>query len=192
MSRPPSLVELVALTRLTLSAPRTGAAVVLREETGREGAWLLFAIALVLSIFGVELEFLALGVRNVALVYVAATQAGASLILLGAIHHVGRAFGGSGDFDGALKIVAWINFVFLFVQAVRIVVLLVLPPAEDVFMMLSFALFLWLLVNFTAELHGFRSLGRVFLGVILAAVGLIAVFNLLGSLFGISVMPAGA
>ena len=81
---------------------------------------------------------------------------------------------------------AWIEGVLVLLQAVQMVLLLLAPPLAEALGLIGIALFLWLLTNFVAELHGFRSAAKVFftiLGTVLA-LSFAAAFVMLGTIGG--------
>lgn len=82
-------------------------------------------------------------------------------------HRVGRAFGGHGSFADALLVVVWLQLPLLALQVLQLAATLIVPPLAGIIGLGGFALFLWLMTAFVAELHGFRSRGRVFLGLVL-------------------------
>ncbi|MEM9320853.1 MAG: Yip1 family protein [Pseudomonadota bacterium] len=194
MTRLPSWGDLMALMRITLNDPRDGAARILGDMPPREAQWLLFALVVVLTVFAGELATLLLVGSAASVINLAALQAGVFLLMALAMYYVGRMFGGVGAFDGALMLVAWLQFIFIFVQIAQVLLLVMLPLAGFLIVLFSVLLFLWLVVNFTAELHGFQSLGWVLLGtiavMIVAGIGVIAISNA----FGVEVMsnPAAA
>lgn len=85
------------------------------------------------------------------------------------IHRVGRAFGGRGSFADSLLVVVWLQVLMLVVQALQLVTGILLPPLGGLIGLASFVLFLWLMTCFVAELHGFASRGKVFLGMVVTA-----------------------
>ena len=91
------------------------------------------------------------------------------------VHRVGRAFGGRGSLADALLVVVWLQIIMLGFQTLQLVVSPVLPPLAGVIGLVSFVVYFWLMSWFIAELHGFASRGRVFLGIILTglAAGLV-------------------
>jgi hypothetical protein len=93
-------------------------------------------------------------------------QAVVMLVSLVLIHTVGRRFGGTGRFSDALVLLVWIEFLLIALQAVQIVALLVSAAFADMVGLAGAVLFMWLLSQFIAELHGFRSALIVFLGII--------------------------
>ena len=85
------------------------------------------------------------------------------------IHRVGRAFGGIGSFADALLVVVWLQCLTLVLQLAQLVVNMISPVLAGVIGLGGFVLFLWLMTAFITELHGFRSRGLVFAGMVVAA-----------------------
>jgi hypothetical protein len=85
----------------------------------------------------------------------------------------------------AVILIAWLQFIQLLVVAAQILLMIVLPAVAPVLEIAGVILFLWLLVNFVAEMHGFRSLGLVFLGVIITFVGFVFGMSLLLMILGV-------
>ena len=86
-------------------------------------------------------------------------------------YRVGRAFGGHGSLPDALLVVVWLQLPMLALQVLQLFATLVAPPLAGIIGLAGFALFLWLMTAFVAELHGFPSRGKVFLGLVLTALG---------------------
>ena len=180
--------NLAALVRLTLTQPRAAAQAVMRVPLPMAGRWsalLLMATlsALLMQVLGMLLPP-ALGpdgqeLRPVGPLVWAGMVTVGMMITAGLAHAVGRWRGGKGEFADAVILVAWLQFLQLLLVAVQIVVMLVLPMLAPVIEIASVLLFLWLLVNFVAEMHGFRSLGLVFLGVIMTFVGAVIALSIL-------------
>lgn len=99
------------------------------------------------------------------------------------IYRVGRAFDGKGSLADSILVVVWLQLIMLGVQLVQLVAFILVPPLGGLLGLMGFGLFLWLSVNFIAELHGFRLLGLVFLGLILttlaAVIAVAMVFSLI-------------
>ena len=85
------------------------------------------------------------------------------------IYRVGRAFGGRGSFPDALLVVVWLQTLMLGFQVIQLVVSPILPGLAGLVGLVSFAIYLWLLTAFIAELHGFTSRGLVFLSLVLTS-----------------------
>lgn len=180
-----TMANLVALVRLTLTQPRAAAAEVMRLPLPMSGRWtalLLMATlsALLMQVLGAMLPP-AVGpdgqpLQPVGPIVWAGMVTVGMMITTGLAHSVGRWRGGKGEFPDALILVAWLQFLQLLLVAAQILLMFVLPMLAPIVEIAGVLLFLWLLVNFVAEMHGFRSLGMVFLGVILTFV--VAVFGL--------------
>ncbi|MFM7446798.1 MAG: Yip1 family protein [Tabrizicola sp.] len=94
------------------------------------------------------------------------------------IHRVGRAFGGTGSFADALLIVVWLQCLTLVLQMIQVVANVLSPALATIIGLAGFGVFLWLMTSFIAELHGFRSRGLVFAGMLVTAfaAGFVIVF----------------
>ena len=93
-------------------------------------------------------------------------QAGVVALAVYAVHHVGRAFGGTGRLSDAVLLMAWLQTIMLGVQVVQIFAQMVIPALGGLVLIAGIVLFIWLLVQFVMELHGFESALKVMAGVI--------------------------
>lgn len=183
---------LVRLAIDTVRDPKEGAAEVLRLAPQRGALWLAFSLMVVVSLIMGEIVGLLMeppeagpltGQSPLAL----GLMQGAFLFLMvHAITHIGRLFGGTGDFDGALALVTWLQFVFFLVQLAQLVLLLFVPPLAAIVTVLAIGLFFWLLVNFIAVLHGFPSVGMVFFMTIASFIGILFTLSLVLSILGVT------
>jgi Yip1 domain len=171
--------RILSLAQLTLQDPRQAARQLLAEGVplpARTGGLLLVAVISAL------LASLQLGLSPQALdpltAFMLASPFRAAVVqwlflalsvLL--IHRVGRAFGGRGSLPDALLIVVWLQLLTLVLQVLQLVATVLAPPLAGIIGLGGFALFLWLMTAFIAELHGFSSRGLVFLGMVLTALG---------------------
>jgi hypothetical protein len=180
-----TVANLAGLVRLTFARPREAAQVVLRQPLPMQARWGAIALMAVLSAFlmqglaallppavapdGTEL-------RPVGPFFWAGMVAFGMVMTSILAHFVGRWRGGKGELADAVILIAWLQFIQLLLVVVQLILLIALPVAAPIVEIGSLFIFLWLLVNFVAEMHGFRSLGLVFLGVIITFV--VAVFAL--------------
>lgn len=196
MTRLPTMAELWALMQMTFRSPRDGAAEVLRQTPPREALWLLFALVLVLTVITAEVTTLmaaaaieapdgAEAAPRMSILTVLALQMGTFFMMVLTMYHVGRYFGGSGSLDGTVMLVTWLQFILVVVQFVQIFAFLLMPFAAALIAVLAVALFLWLLVHFVAELHGFSSLPKVTMGVMGTLVAVVMCAAILAGIFGI-------
>ncbi len=179
------------LARESVLSPRTGARRVLRLNVSLPVLWQALVLAAVVDDLLVILSLVMAGQGPDALSVLGAPgplglalMQALSLVLMAlALHYVGRAFGGTGDWPGALALVIWLQVILLGLQAAQLVLLLVMPFLANLLGLASIALLFWLLTQFAMELHGFRRAGRVF-AVTLASfvvVGLLFVFLLVAA-----------
>lgn len=173
--RPMTLRDVTALLRLTLADPAGGARAVLGLGVPREHHWTLFLLAIALSGAVYQATVLILqpevpdGARGLPSGFTAAAVTGGTVLLLAAaIRWIGRLAGGAGELEDILLLMIWLQFVLIALQLVEIVVMLIVPFLSSIVFFAFLAYVLWVLTNFIAVVHGFRSLGRVFLGMVLA------------------------
>ncbi len=99
---------------------------------------------------------------------------------------IGRLFGGSGGFQGALTLVVWLNAMMVLIQVAQLVALAVLPALAAVLAIATIIWALWAFANFVAELHGFKSPAIVLGAVILTSIVLFFGAAMLLAILGIT------
>ncbi len=98
---------------------------------------------------------------------------GGSLVtLVFALHYTGAMMGGSGDFAAALALVIWLEVVAMAVRLVQAAILFVSPALGGAVSLAGFMVLLWCLANFVDVLHGFQSVGKAVLTLLLAVLGM--------------------
>jgi hypothetical protein len=192
-----SINTLLSLVVQTVKSPQEGASTILSFGLPREVLVQLLTLVVVLSVLMGQLGVVAMGggMQDGAMtgpfvmspVMATFIQFALLVVLVGAVHVIGRALGGRGSFEEALALVTWLQFILLSLQVVQIVALVVFPMLGAVIGLASVALFLWLLVNFVAVIHGFSSLGLVFAGVLISAFGILFAMSLLLAMLGLSI-----
>lgn len=162
----------------TLKAPRHGAAMVLGFGFAPIVGWMALLLMAIASTVLTHLSFAMMpaeareiwGAAMASPIRTAMLQWVVLLISVHAIHKVGRKMGGTGSLEGAVVLVAWLQFILLCVQIAQLVTQALLPPLSDVLGIFGLVLFLWLLTNFVAQLHGFTSLAMTFVGIFLTLI----------------------
>lgn len=186
--------QLLRMARQTVSNPRDGAAVILKLHLPMRALWLAFGLVIVLSMFLGEAVALLMGPPDqaamppemmVSPITMGVIQAAFLFLVAHGMARIGHLFGGSGDFQGALALIVWLQFIFLVVQVIQLAAMLVVPPVAGLITILAMGLFFWLLVNFIATLHGFSSLGLIFVMTILTAFGFVFVLSLVLTMLGL-------
>lgn len=194
---PSDLRSLLRAVRDTMTAPRDGARAALSVDLPRNALWLMFSIVVVISMVLAQLVTIVMPLPEgltpeeasllVSPVTLGLVQAMLLFLVTHAIHKIGRIFGGQGDFDGALAVMIWLQFIFICLQVIQLAFIFVMLPAiADIIGILAFALFFWLLANFIAELHGFRSTGQVFVMIIVTMIALAFALTLVFTILGFS------
>jgi hypothetical protein len=195
MSQLLTMGNLLRMARDTVSNPREGAETVLALGLPKQALWLAFALVVVLSMLLGDLLYLLAGLPEdgaltgpiVGSPITAGLLQGAFLFLMAhAITHIGRMFGGMGRFEEALALVVWLQFIFICVQVLQLAAVLIVPPMAAIITLLAVGLFFWLLVNFIATLHGFTSLGMIFVMTILSGFTILFVLSLILTLLGVT------
>lgn len=190
-----TLNSLVAMAWRTVKNPREGAAEVLALGIPREALWTILLLTVVLSIILAQITTLIVGVGDptgmiMGPVATGVIQLALLILIVFAVFWVGRAMGGTGSLEESMLLVAWLQFIMICVQVIQTASLLVLPPLAGILGVLGIALFLWLLTNFVAVLHGFRSLAQVFVMILVSAFTIAFVLSIVMTLVGISI-PMG-
>ena len=102
------------------------------------------------------------------------------------IARIGKFFQGVGNFDDALLLVLWMQAVLCLVQLFQILAMLTFAPLADLVGLVALFATGWLITNFVAELHGFKSLILVFVGILLGAFAtMVALSIVLAVLIGV-------
>jgi Yip1 domain len=169
-----SFPSLLAAARHTVTDPRNAARNVMSLNLPLPVALMALLLTSVLSAIMAHVSFALLpasaqaGFENMmasplrtAVVQVMVAFAGAF-----AAQTLGRWRGGHGTMPQTVALLAWLQFVMLILQVVQIAAEIVLPPFAFVLAYVSVGLFLWLLVHFVMELHGFRSAAATTFGIL--------------------------
>lgn len=193
---PFSLSWIVTQSVASIRAPRDAAGTILGLNLTVPVLWQLLLLVVVLSVAIGQLVLLMIPSetgQSAAMLFSPFTMAGLQFITLSvmaiAVHVIGRTMGGSGDFAGALAVVTWLQVVLVCVQVVQTFALLLMPPLGVLIGWAALVLFLWMLTNFVAVLHGFKSLGLVFVMILASSLGIVFVFSLVLTILGLG--PSG-
>lgn len=194
----PTLSDLMRLAFESVRAPREGARQVQTVDLPRGARWqALIAVVIVSVLLSQATAFLAPAGSDILMGAMLANPIGATIvqlclmvIMVFSVFWIGRAMGGHGSFDDTILLIAWMQFIMVGLQLVQTAALVLIPPLASLIGVLGLGLFFWLLTNFVAELHGFRSLFQVFLMIILSIIGIAFVLSLVLSIIGIAVPGA--
>jgi len=190
-----SLPILLRLAWDSVRTPRTAAQMVMGINLPRAARWeALLALVLIGTVLAIAITFLFtgnlvmyLGVIAVSPYVAAIISASASVISVFAIYWIGHTLGGKGGFDDAILLVAWTQFVVICMQLAQLAAFLLLPGMSILVEIAASLISIWILTNFIAELHGFKSLTKVFLMMLVTLFGLAFGVSLILAIIGISV-----
>ena len=188
-----TLRDLVSQAWETVRNPRAGAQLVIGQNVPVPLLWQMMAVVVALSVvLGQGSLMLVTGPDDLAgplvvnPVVMAGLQLAVLIITVHAIHWIGRSMGGTGSFEDALALMIWLQFIMICLQIVQIAAMMIAQPLADVIGLAGLVLFLWLLTNFVAVLHGFHSLGLVFVMILASALGMVFLLSLVLSILGIT------
>lgn len=188
------LHELLPLARDTVADPRGSFRRLQGLRLSRAELWQALAAVTVISVLLFELSVRinsALGGGPPLLIFqmdpftTTFIEVSLLVVLAIAIFWGGRMLGGTGGFSDAILAVVWLQFVLACLQVVQTAALLVAPFVAGLIGLFGAGLAIWLLASFVAEMHGFRSRGRVLAGIILGFLGLSMVLTLILALIGV-------
>lgn len=191
-----TLNALVAMAWRTVKNPREGAAEVLSLGIPREALWPGLVLVVVLSVIFAQITVLVMtgtggeSQMPMAIGILGVVQFLLLVVMSFAIFGIGRAMGGRGSLEESILLVVWLQFVMICLQVLQTALLLVMPGLAGIVTVAGLLLFLWLLTNFIAVLHGFNSLFMVFLMILMSAFGIAFALTLVLSILGV-VVPGG-
>ena len=190
-----SLQTLLPMVWRTITNPREGAEEVLALGVPRQALWTILLLVLVLSIILGQITTLLVAAATgtdvtgplASPIVTGVMQLALLLMTIFAIYYIGRGFGGTGSLDEAILLVAWLQFIMVCVQVVQTGLMLFMPPLASLVGIVGLVLFMWLLTNFVAVIHGFRSLGQVLVMILVSMFVLAFVLSILLTLVGVTV-----
>lgn len=173
-----TLKDVLGLVYETITNPREGASTVLNFAPPRDAIWTMLALVVVLSVLLAQSTSLLFsngapetGPFSMTPLVLGMVQGGLLIVMVYATYWIGKGFGGTGSFEETMLLITWLQFILVCLQVAQTLALLLLPPLAGLIGIAALVLFFWLLVNFVAILHGFTSLGMVFVGIILSFFG---------------------
>lgn len=187
--------HVLAMVGRSITNPREGAEEVLALGIPREALWIILAIVVVLSILIAQATTLFAAPSNDIMsgflqnpLVTGFIQMALLIVMIVAVHWVGRAMGGRGSFEESMLLMSWLQFIMVCLQAVQTLSLFLLPPFAGLIGIAALVLFFWLLTNFIAVLHGFASLAQVFVMILVSGFAIAFVFSLVLTFLGVT-MP---
>lgn len=189
-----SLRGLLAAAVRTVRDPRSGAEAVMATQIAVPALWMMMVVLVAASVVISQLGFVLtadMTMSGIPGVFFAnplllwAVQFGSLVIVVYAVHHIGRAMGGVGSFEDGLALLVWLQFVRTCLKVVETGVFLISPETAALVSIAAILLYLWLGTHFVAVLHRFESLGLVFVMILLSGFGILFAISLVLSMTGI-------
>ncbi|SDN85908.1 Yip1 domain-containing protein [Lutimaribacter pacificus] len=173
------------LARETVFDPPGAAERVLTFEIGRNALWMALLLATVLNallfslsnyVFPSQMPFSPI-FENPMLYAIA--QGGGLVIMIFVLTWIGNMMGGSGQLGDVLRVMVWLQFMRVLAQLAIVFVGITLPMLGGIVSILILVLSLWILVHFINAAHRFGSLGRAFVVLLLAGLGISFGFSII-------------
>jgi len=192
-----TLQDLIRAAAETLRSPRDAAKQVMAVQMTRRQRWdtlfliaVLSAILAYLSLFlaGPDTGVMADETGPVGPFMLVFSQTVVMLVMVFAIHFLGRAAGGTGTLDDTILLVSWMQFILICLQVLQIIAAVIMPPVALLLGMAGLVLVFVLLTVFVSELHGFRSLTGVFFSVLVVMMVLATIIRAIFSMLGVNLM----
>lgn len=160
----------------SLKEPAEEAREVMNIAVDRRALWTVFALVAVLNALLQGMLELAVptpaqdqSVMPLPLVF-AALMVGFLALNTYLTYAVGKMWGGQGDFQATLTLMAWFQIISLSVTVGQFVLMLISPLLGILFGLASFVALLRCMVNFVDVLHGFDHQGKAFATALIALV----------------------
>lgn len=178
----------------TVTNPRAAAEYLLGLHIGRNALWMALVLATVLNsllfslssfMFPTDAATPLPGLFNNPLLF-AMMQGGGLVITVFVLTWVGNMLGGQGGLGDVLIALVWLQFMRLAAQAAVIVVGLAMPALGGLISLAVLVLSFWILLHFINVAHRFNSLGKAFLVLFLAGLGVSFGISIILTLIGVS------
>ncbi len=174
-----------------LKEPREAATTMLSMGVPRQALWPAFLLLVVLSVILMSVSNATSGPTGAAifspfaLVGMSAIAGAASVF---AVFRVGQLMGGTGSFEEALLLTVFLQGIIFVGQVIEVFLFFTLTPISSLFSIVLLVLTFWLNLNFIATLHGFSSLGRAFVVLLLASLAVAVVLGIAMQMAGVELV----
>jgi len=190
-----NLSYLLPMAVETVKDPRAVANRLMALNLPRDALWQSLALVVVVSILLAEIGAIFMGGLPDAAegsVFISPLRMGLIqlsllVMMVFAIFWIGHAVGGGGRFQDGLAMVVWLQFCMVCLQVVQTVALLVIPALAWVIGVFGLVMFLWLLTHFIAVVHGFQSLAKTFVMIVVSSFGFAFGLSIILALIGVSI-----
>jgi len=197
-----TLTDLMGLARESLGNPRGVMRAVLGWPLTTFERWQALVLTVALSAIAGEIVAMLAGVgpdtvegTPMAALFGSPLRLAAGQILLFTafawfLSGLGARMGGHGRYGDMLMATCLLQFLLLLVQLIQVALVIALPPLGGIVGLIGFFLFFWWFANFVAEVHGFTSLLKSLLLLLVTLVTVAVGFTFVLSLLGITLPGA--
>ncbi len=195
MPETPALIP--GLIRESLSDPRNAARRIIALDLPAPVLWQALVLVVVLSTIAAQVSSLLLAgpaARGEALLpfaesplLVGIVQGGILVIMVFAVHWIGRSFGGAGRMEDSIAAVTWLQFLLVCLQVVQLFVGFVSPALSGLVGLAGIVFFFWLLTQFVMAVHEFESAAMVFVMIVVSLLAIVFALSLVLTLLGFAV-----
>ena len=109
------------------------------------------------------------------------------VIMVFAVHWIGRSFGGVGRIEDSIAAVTWLQFLLVCLQVVQLGVGFVSPALSGLVGLAGIVFFFWLLTQFVMAVHEFESAAMVFVMIVVSLLAIVFALSLVLTLLGLTV-----
>lgn len=196
MSETPALIP--GLIRQSFTDPKGTAKRLIALDLPAPVLWEALALVVALSAIAAQVSSLLLsGPGGQALMPFATSpmlvgfvQGAILVIMVFAVHWIGRSFGGVGRLEDSIVSVAWLQFLLVCLQVLQLGVGFVSPALSGLIGLAGVIVFFWLLTQFVMVVHAFESAAMVFVMIVVSLLAITFALSLVLSILGFA-LPGG-
>jgi len=185
------------LIRQSLSDPQGAARRILGLDLPAPVLWQALALVVVLSAIAAQVSALVLSgpvsegetllpfAQSPLLVGL--IQGAILVIMVFAVHWIGRSFGGIGRLEDSIASVTWLQFLLVCLQVVQFGIGFLSPALSGLVGLAGIVFFFWLLTQFVMVVHQFESAAMVFVMIVVSLLAIVFALSLVLTLLGLTV-----
>ena len=183
--------DLAALARETLRDPRGTGERLIALNLGLPVLWTALALASVLSalLFSINMAIFPAAFPMPGLFFnpilYAVVLAGGMVISMHLLTWMGTMLGGRGSLAQVTVLLVWLQYLRLAAQVGLLALTMIMPPLGMMATIVVAFYSLWLLLNFLDVAHGFGSIAKALVLLLMTAVGIVVGLSFLLALIGV-------
>ncbi|MEM0935260.1 MAG: YIP1 family protein [Pseudomonadota bacterium] len=191
------------LIRQTFSDPRGAAGRIIRLELPGNILWEALALVVVMSVITAQITSMMFAQSGIAAgeettqgvpafltnpLLMTFIQGVILVVMIYAVHLIGRSFGGIGHLEGAIALIVWLQFLLVCLQVAQAFMGMLSPALSGFIGLIGVVAFFWLLTQFVLVLHGFQSAAMVFVMIVVSMLALVFALSMVLTLLGVAVV----